>query len=262
VLGLLTDYGPGSEHVGALHAVVAAGVPGADRIDLAHDLPAGDIAQGALVLAELVGLVPPGAVVVAVVDPGVGGARRGLAVTGAGGTRLVGPDNGLLGPAAQALHAAQAVELTSRRHRRHPVAPTFHGRDVFVPAAVHLMRGGRPEDLGPAVDPASIRDPGLPEPRVTPGRVVSSVLGVDRFGNVSLVAGAAALAASGLTPGHEVRVGGHAALVARTFSEVPAGGLIVLVDGHGRVALAVSRGRAAERLGLSPGDEVTITRAG
>ena len=104
VVALLTDYGPGSEHVGALHAVVAAGCPGADRVDLAHDLPAGDVRAGALVLRRLAPLVP-GAVVVAVVDPGVGTARRAVAVALAGGGALVGPDNGLLGPAAAELGA-------------------------------------------------------------------------------------------------------------------------------------------------------------
>src|SRR5690606_7857620 len=106
----LTDYGPGSEHVGALHLVVAAAAPGARTIDLAHDIPPGDIRGGALTLARLAPMLP-GAVHVAVVDPGVGGERRGVAVQLGEGGALVGPDNGLLGPAAIGMGAVRAVQL-------------------------------------------------------------------------------------------------------------------------------------------------------
>ncbi len=152
VVALLTDYGPGSEHVGALHAVIAAACPEADRIDLAHDLPAGDVRAGAVVLARLAPLVP-GAVVLAVVDPGVGTARRAVAAGLRDGGALVGPDNGLLGPAARALGAATCAVL--------PPPPadapaTFHGRDVLAPAAARLASGRSPADLGEPADPATI----------------------------------------------------------------------------------------------------------
>jgi S-adenosylmethionine hydrolase len=199
VVALLTDFGAGSEHVGALHAVVAAACPGADRIDLAHDLPAGDVRAGALSLARLAALLP-GAVHVAVVDPGVGTDRRAAAVALAGGGALVGPDNGLLGPAAAALGAVAAVALVPPPG----AAATFHGRDLFAPAAARLAAGEPLAALGEPFDPATLVAPDLPPPRVEPGRLSAEVVGVDRYGNVQLLAGAEHLAAAGFGRGERI----------------------------------------------------------
>lgn len=259
-VALLTDYGPGSEHVGALHAVIAAACPGADRIDLAHDLPPGDVRAGALVLARLAPLVP-GAVVLAVVDPGVGTARRAAAVALAPGTALVGPDNGLLGPAAGALGARAGVVL--------PPAPegtpaTFHGRDLLAPAAARLASGAALADLGEALDPASLAMPDLPDPAVGAGELAATVALVDRFGNVQLLAGAADLASAGLARGDRVWVAAgerrHPATVARAFADVPPEGMLVHVDGHGMVAVAVNEASAADRLPAAAGDLVRLLR--
>lgn len=261
---LLTDYGPGTEHVGALHAVIAARCPAADRIDLAHDVPPGDVRWGAILLARLVPLAPPGAHL-AVVDPGVGSERRGLAVALGDGRHLVGPDNGLLGPAAASLEAAAAVELTAPEHRLEPVSATFHGRDVFAPAAAHLAGGGALDELGPAVPPDSIRQPPMPRARAEEGGIEAMAAGADRFGNVALLAGAGELAAARMA--HEDRVwvvvGGRRsrAVVGRTFADVPRGGLLVYVDSHGMLSLAVGGGNALERLGLEPGEVVAIVAA-
>ena len=139
VVAFLTDFGAGSEYVGALHALIARDCPDADRVDLAHDIPPGDVRGAALALARLVVLIP-GAIVVAVVDPGVGTARRAAAVALDGGGALVGPDNGLLAPAAVALGARAAVALAPPP----PAIPaTFHGRDLFAPAAAPVSPGGR-----------------------------------------------------------------------------------------------------------------------
>jgi S-adenosylmethionine hydrolase len=261
---LLTDYGPGSEHVGALHAVLAATCPSAGRVDLAHDVPAGDVRWGAILLARLAPLLP-GAVHVAVVDPGVGTDRRGLAVLLAGGGALVGPDNGLLGPAAGVIGAVRAVELTSPAHRRAPVAPTFHGRDVFAPAAAHLALGGDPGALGPAVDPDGVAHPAPAPARAIPGRLAALVAGRDRFGNLALLAGPDDLAAAGLVPGARVvvRAGGaaRAATVGRVFADVPPGALLVHLDAHGMVAVAVNGGDAAAALGAAPGAWVSLEAA-
>jgi S-adenosylmethionine hydrolase len=253
---LLTDYGAQTEHVGALHAVLAAAAPGAGRVDLAHDVPPGDVRWGALLLARLAPLLPA-AVHLAVVDPGVGTARPLVAVGLSGGGALVGPDNGLLGPAAAALGAVAAVRLADTG------APaTFHGRDVLAPAAARLLTGAPLASLGTPVDPAGIAAPDLPPPHVRPGVLEALAAGRDRFGNLQLLAGAADLAAAGLRPGHRVRVSAGAcaleATVARAFADVPPGRAIVHVDAHGAVAVAVNRGDAAAALGTSGGGRVRV----
>jgi S-adenosyl-L-methionine hydrolase (adenosine-forming) len=261
---LLTDYGPGTEHVGALHAVIAARAPGAERVDLAHDVPPGDVRWGAILLARLAPLAPPG-VHLAVVDPGVGSERRGLAAALRDGRHLVGPDNGLLGPAAAALGAEAAVELTAPEHRLEPVSATFHGRDVFAPAAAHLAGGGALGDLGPAVPPDSIRHPPMPEPRAGEAGIEAMAVGADRFGNVALLAGARELTAARMQPEDRVwvLVAGRRsrAVVGRTFADVPRGGLLVYVDSHGMLSLAVGGGNALKRLGVEPGEVVGVVAA-
>ncbi|HVG99743.1 MAG TPA: SAM-dependent chlorinase/fluorinase [Miltoncostaeaceae bacterium] len=260
VVALLTDYGPGSEHVGALHAVIAAACPGADRIDLAHDLPAGDVRAGAVVLARLAPLVP-GAVVLAVVDPAVGTGRRAVAAGLRDGGALVGPDNGLLGPAARALGVATCAVL--------PPPPadapaTFHGRDVLAPAAARLASGRSPADLGEPADPATIAQPDLPPAEAGPGALRATVAVVDRFGNVELLAGAADLERAGFARGDRIHAAvgerRHPVTVARAFADVPRRGMLVHVDSHGMVALAVNGGSAAARLGAAPGDLVSLGR--
>jgi S-adenosyl-L-methionine hydrolase (adenosine-forming) len=260
VVTLLTDFGAGSEHVGALHAVIAAGCPAADRIDLAHDLAAGNVRAGALVLARLAPLAP-GAVHLAVVDPGVGTGRRAAAVALLTGGALVGPDNGLLGPAAAALGASAAVEL----HPPPADAPaTFHGRDLFAPAAARLAAGDPVAALGTAVDPAALRMPDLPTPRVATGSLAAEVVLVDRYGNLQLLAGAGDLERAGFTRGDRIAATvtdrPHPVTVARAYADVAPKGMLVHVDSHGMVAIAVNGGDAARRIGARPGDVVTLAR--
>ncbi len=259
VVTLLTDFGAGSEHVGALHAVIAAACPEADRVDLAHDLVAGDIRAGALVLARLAPLLP-GAIHLAVVDPGVGTGRRAAAVALEGGGALVGPDNGLLGPAAAALGARAAVTLEPRPD----VPATFHGRDLFAPAAARLAAGAPLADLGTGFAPDDLRMPDLRPPRVHEGSLIAEVVMVDRYGNVQLLAHAADMERARLEIGDPVGATvadrTHPLTVARAFADVAPSTMLVHVDSHGMVALAVNGGDAARRIGASPGDVVTLTR--
>ena len=266
MITLLTDFGAGSEYVGALHLVLAASCPGRERIDLAHDIPPGDVRLGALTLARLAPLLPA-AVHLAVVDPGVGGDRRAAAVALVGGGALVGPDNGLLGPAALALGAAEAVAL-------HPPAPgtpaTFHGRDLFAPAAARLAAGERLGDLGVPFDPAELLAPDLPDPRVAAGELTAPIVAIDRFGNLQLLAGRADLDAAGFTAGDRIHaavshhgVAGdrrHPATVCRAFTDAAHKGMLVHIDSHGMVAVAVNGGSAAQRMGATAGQAVTLGR--
>jgi S-adenosylmethionine hydrolase len=256
----LTDYGPGSEHVGALHLVVAALAPQAQRIDMAHDVPAHDILQGALLLARLAPLLP-GAVHLAVVDPGVGGERRGVAVALEGGGVLVGPDNGLLGLAAETMGAVAAVVLDPPLPGR---PATFHGRDLFAPAAARLATGADLRALGWPIDPATLRRPDLPEPEAENGHLRAMAAGIDAFGNIQLLAGPGELARTGMERGDRIWVAltdrRHPATVARTFSDVAERAMLVFVDSHGHVAVGANGRNAARRIGAEPGDIITLGR--
>jgi S-adenosylmethionine hydrolase len=264
-LGFLTDYGPGTEHVGALHAVVATIAPQSPRIDLAHDVPPGDIRWGAILVDRLVRMMPRNSVTVTVVDPGVGTARRAIAMELEWGKVVVGPDNGLLGLAADRLGATRAVEVTSPSHMRQPVSATFHGRDVFAPVAAHLAEGADLSELGPAVDPSSIGRPQLPDPSTLPGTLEALIVGVDSFGNLALWAAPEHLMAAGLVEGDRVWVasaeGGRSqATVGRTFADVPRGALLAYVDSHGLVSVALHGGDARERIRATAGEVVALMR--
>ncbi|GIG86707.1 SAM hydrolase/SAM-dependent halogenase family protein [Plantactinospora endophytica] len=251
-LSLTTDYGLSDGFVAACHGVVARIAPAVRVIDVSHLVPAGDVARGATVLAQTVGHLPP-AVHVAVVDPGVGTARRGVALRTPGGL-LVGPDNGLLLRAASVLGGiTEAVELTSVEWFPAP-SRTFHGRDIFAPAAARFALGAPLADAGPAVDPASLLR--LPEPVVREGDgwLEAEVLTVDHFGNVQLAATGSALRRLGPV----VRIGGHPAGRGDTFGDAPPGGLVVYPDSADQLAVAVNGGRADELLGVTPGDVLRL----
>src|SRR5262249_28968212 len=183
----------------ACKGVIARLAPQVRIIDITHNVPPQDVRRGAGVLAQTAPFLPP-AVHFAVVDPGVGTARRGLALVAAGGV-LVGPDNGLLVPAAMALGNIEAAyRLAKPEYWLPTVSPTFHGRDVFAPAAAHLATGVPPDRLGPAVDLGSLVRLPAPETRTGAGRLDTEVLTGDRFGNVQLAASGAAPAGGGLRP--------------------------------------------------------------
>jgi S-adenosylmethionine hydrolase len=257
VVTLLTDYGPHSEHVGSVHAVLVAADPEIVRVDFAHDIPLGDVRFGAVVLERLAMRLPD-AVHLAVVDPGVGSERRALAVGLASGGYVVGPDNGLIGPVTRALEAVAAVALPARPG----AAATFDGREVFAPAAARLALGEDLERLGTPVDPAGIVGLSLPSAVISPGLLRAEVLGCDRFGNVQLAARADDASAAGLLAGQRVEVTGPAgrcdAFVARTFADVARGALAVYIDSHGWLAVAENLGDAAARLGVRPGGMIAI----
>ena len=262
-MSFTTDYGTADGFVAACKGVLATVAPDVRVIDVSHQVPPQRVRRGAAVLAQAVPWLPP-AVHLAVVDPGVGTDRRGVAVVTARGL-LVGPDNGLLLPAADALGGATAAyELTQPEWQLAQVSSTFHGRDVFAPVAGHLCRGLDPARLGPPVPVGDLHR--LPAPRVEVGRgrLVAEVLAVDTFGNLQLAATAADLAAAALSPAVTVQAGGisRAARTGRTFADAGPGGLVVLADSAGQAAVAVDGGSAAAELGVGDGDPVTVRNAG
>jgi S-adenosylmethionine hydrolase len=280
-LTLLTDYGSGGGFVGALHAVAFSIAPDLPVIDLDHSIPRHDVRLGSLRLARMMRYVPPG-VHVGVVDPGVGTQRRAIALATAARI-FVGPDNGLLTPAAfacageaaggagEALHAPSAFVLDDERWFLSPRSSTFDGRDVFVPVAAHLAGGAALSDIGSPVAVESVVR--LPDPvaELAPdgGSATVEVLQVDGFGNVQLAGGPDLLAQLGLATGAVVSVVKATtssppveAPVGRAFGDVETGAPVVLVDSDGCLAVSVNGGRADALLGLAgrPGETVRLSR--
>lgn len=255
----LTDYGTDDGFVAACHGVIARIAPATKVLDVTHAVPPQDVRRGATVLAQTVTYCPP-AVHLAVVDPGVGTSRRGIVIVAAGGV-LVGPDNGLLLPAAEALGGVSRVfELTAPAYRLPTVSATFHGRDVFAPAAAHLSLGVPPEQFGPRIsDPVRLPPP-LAE--LTNRGVRTEILTVDHFGNLQLAARPEQLATLGVSPARPVgwRHNGQdrTVVVGRTFADAPAGEPVLIADSAGQLAIAVNGGSAGERFAAVAGQEVVL----
>jgi S-adenosylmethionine hydrolase len=201
-----------------------------------------------------------------VVDPGVGSGRRALALRDGEGRIHVGPDNGLLLPAADRFGGvAQAHELTNAEYSLQPVSRTFHGRDLFAPAAAHLAAGVPLAELGPPVDPEALVRIEIPEPEVGQNRIRATALVVDRFGNVALNLRREHLDHADLGAGTRVELVSRGerfyAVSARTFADAPRGALILYEDSYGSLALAVSRGNASQLLRVEEGGEIVLDLA-
>jgi S-adenosylmethionine hydrolase len=267
VITFLTDYGSGDEFVGVCHGVIARRCPEARVIDISHGIPRQDVRAGALVLRDAVAYMPA-AVHLAVVDPTVGSAsRRAVALAAAEpGQILVGPDNGLLWPAAERLGGiARAAEIGNSPERLEPVSATFHGRDIFAPVAAALAAGAALEDLGVPIDPGGIERLELGSALVARGLLTAHVVRSDHYGNLVLDASGAQLAEAGFDTGASVWVEAHGrrqrARHGRTFADVAPGELLLYVDSSPAVALAVNGGSAADLLGAGPGAEVLVRPA-
>jgi S-adenosylmethionine hydrolase len=235
-----------------MKGVILSRCPGAQIVDLTHEVPAQSIRIGALRVASAVPYFPTGSVHLVVVDPGVGGARRPVAVE-AHGQRFVGPDNGILALAApRSAPDWRAVELTSEDHRLPKVSRTFHGRDIFAPAAAHLVCGGALEDLGDPID--AIVELVIPEPTRDEDFVHGIVLDVDRFGNLITNIRAEDLAGSTVDEivVRERRIAGLSTSYDDTRNAV------VLIDSDDRLEIAVPGGSAARQLNAGLDDPVEV----
>jgi hypothetical protein len=263
VVTLLTDYGITDEFAGVLHGVIARLCPDARVINLTHGVVRHDIRGGAAVLAQSLPYMPVG-VHLAVVDPTVGGDRRAVALRVADGRILVGPDNGLLWPAAELGGGVEeAAEISRSPWRLEPVSATFHGRDIFAPVTAQLAAGAPLEEAGEPLDPGLLVRLETPRAWTEAGALVATVNNADRFGNLQLGAGWDDIAGIGVGLGDllQVRLPSgelHPATFARTFSDVPEGKLILFQDSAAKLALGFNQGSAAIRLGLRPGDQLRI----
>ena len=258
----LTDFGLGDDFVGTCHGVMKRIAPDVQIIDITHGISPQGVLQGALTLANTLPFMPVG-VHLAVVDPGVGGARRALALRDGEGRVHVGPDNGLLIPAAEKLGGiAEAHELTNPEYALESVSRTFHGRDLFSPAAAHLALGLALAELGPPIDPEALARLDVPQPEVGHTRINCTVLAVDRFGNVQLNLERSHLDAAGVVPGTriELQVGTerYFAVAARTFADARRGDIILYEDAYRNLSIAISGGNAAAMFGASEGQSIRI----
>ena len=260
----LTDFGLQDDFVGTCHGVMARIAPDARVIDITHGISPQAIVQGALVLRSTMKYMPVG-VHLAVVDPGVGGRRRAVAVRTSDGRFFVGPDNGLLMLAADELVIEDAHELTDERYRLPDVSRTFHARDVFSPAAAHLAAGVSIDQLGPPIAESELVRVDVPTPSVGKSQISATVVGVDRFGNVATNMRDEHVASLGVARGDRVEVRltfeRYYAVIADTFADATAGELILYEDSYGLVTLAISNGNAARLTGVGVGDELRIALA-
>lgn len=268
LISLLTDFGLRDPSAAILHGVIAGIAPEARVVDITHEVRKYRIRDGALLLWCALRWLPVG-VHVAVVDPGVGTERRPLAVRVGRGDVLIGPDNGLLlGPVDRLGGATAAVELANPAYRLSRVSTSFHGRDLFAPAAAHLAAGAVFEDLGPSVDLATLVPSPLPRARVSGGAVESVVIYVDTFGNVKLSALMDDLDAGlgQLEPGRRVRVGRADGSVltlpfVETFGSVDAGAALLYRDSYDRACIAVNQGSAGSVLRLVEDEPLRLEAA-
>lgn len=260
-IALLTDFGYRDHYAGAMKGVIAALAPGAPLIDITHGVAPQSIVAGALALRESWRFFPPRTIFVVVVDPGVGTARAAVAIETRAGARFVGPDNGVLSLAVEEAGPLRAVELRTPRYRLSPVSATFHGRDVFAPAAAHLWRGVRLGALGPAVRKGLARLE-LPEPREGVRELRGEVLYVDGFGNLisnirreALERFRARFPAMALS----VRIdSGGPFEIRETYGAVRKGVPLATFGSFELLEIAVRDGSAARRFAAAPGAAVIV----
>lgn len=265
-LTFTSDYGLENKFTGVCRGVIARIAPDVKILDITHLVPQSDVRHGAVVFDQAIGYLPSPAVHLVVVDPGVGTARRPV-ILRAGAELLVGPDNGLLTWAADRLGGIdEAYEISPAEVALEPMSTTFHGRDLFAPAAAHLAAGREPSDIGTELDPGTLVRLPRPVLSVTDGEIRGEVLIVDRFGNLQTSVGPEQLGELGITEGAKVLVetdGVERVLpFVSAFGEVPEGELLAHLDSAPLLALAANRGRASDLLGLGEQDTFRLRLAG
>ncbi len=264
-VAFLTDFGTKDPAVGICKLAMAQVNPIVPVIDLSHQVTPFNVEQGANFLAAAVPHSPRGTVFVGVVDPGVGGERKSIAVKTKSGHFLVGPDNGLLAKAAEALGVDKIVELTNAAYFRDPnVSSTFHGRDVYAPVGAHLASGVPIEKLGPELRDLKPLD--VPKPSLENGTLSGrAVYNEDPFGSVLTDIPAALVEKAGLKPGDvlEITLGGKTFRVPfhKTFSDVAEGAELALIASRRVFSLSVNRGDFARRHAVVEGSPIVVRRA-
>ena len=258
IVTLTTDFGTRDPYAAQLVGVLLAGCAGVRVHDLTHEIAPQDVLEGALFLAAAVPAFPPGTVHLAVVDPGVGTDRQAIAAS-VGGQHVVCPDNGLLTLLAGRAPIEDVRSIERAALRREPVSATFHGRDLFAPAAAFLACGGALGELGPRIDaPLELL---LARPRSEGDRLLGEVVHVDRFGNAITNLARSNVEAAVGGRAASIEAGGRRLPLARTYSDVAEGEPLALIGSADLLELAVRNGSATLTLGLGRGSDVTVAPA-
>jgi len=246
IITLLTDFGTQDTYVGAMKGVIQGICPGARMVDLTHEVPAQAVIAGAFLLKTALDYLPKGTIHLAVVDPGVGSARKPV-VLKAGGQTFVGPDNGLFTAALKGRKIAEIIELTGEKYRLKNPSSTFHGRDIFAPAAAYLAKGVPAARLGKKLSNLIWRE--IPVPFKTPKGLVGQVLWIDHFGNL-----VTNFEASHLKKPLRLKMGKTVILnLHEHYAQAKKGELIALIGSFGNLEISVNGGNAAQRLGATIG---------
>jgi S-adenosylmethionine hydrolase len=261
-IAFLSDYGLDDEFVGVCHGVILGIAPNVRVVDVHHNILRQDIGHGAVVLQQTIPFLA-GCVHLCVVDPTVGSGRRALALLTSWGDVFIGPDNGLMMPAAETAGGiVRAVELTDERFLLTPVSKTFQGRDVFAPAAAHVASGVDARELGPEVDPADLVPLEIPKAWIHDDHLHAEVLQVDRFGNLQLNFKSDLLERVGLHEHDrvEIRLEGNRIDVrlGSTFADVEQGEFVLVEDSYRHLSVAINQGDAAARLRAGAGSTAIV----
>jgi len=256
IITLTTDFGLADGYVGTMRGVILSIAPEARLVDLSHEVPAQNVRAGAFVLYQAVPFFPPETIHVMVVDPGVGSERRAIGVHTSQGL-FVAPDNGVLSYILNSTDVYEAVSLTNPAYQLPYVSTTFHGRDIFAPAAAHLANGVPLQELGPrAINLVRLL---LPRPESTPdGDLIAHVMHVDHFGNLILDATADDMVGKVIfeLAGHTIDG------LSNTFADAAGGELLAYIgSSRNHVEIAVRDGDAAQEISMNVGDAVLIRRA-
>lgn len=265
VISFLSDFGYADGWVGICKGVIKSINPQVEIIDISHDIPDFDIKKGAFVLAQAVSFVKA-QVYLAVVDPGVGGARRPIVVEAAQGSFLVGPDNGLLIPATEHLGGIRkVVEIRNKKFMLEEVSPTFHGRDIFSPVAAYLLKGTDLTELGPEIKPSTLIKAPWPEPKVKTSWIEAEVIDIDRFGTAHLNATFSHLNQLKIREGEKMKISWEKTSkilpILKTFSDVSEGEPLLLIDSSNYLSVAANKASASQLLGLAISTKVNLSRA-
>jgi S-adenosylmethionine hydrolase len=261
-VAIITDFGYRDHYVGVMKGVIASIAPRANVIDITHGVVAQCIVAGAIALRESWRYFPPRTVFLAVVDPGVGTARAPIAIETRAGARFVGPDNGLLWLAAKEAGIKRVVKLTSPRHRLTNVSATFHGRDIFAPAAAYLWRGTPISALGPALRSTSIVTLELPRPTESSRELRGEVVYVDGFGNLVSNIDRRTAEQFGSRFRHKslsVRIKGGAAMsILDSYGDAPKGASLAIFGSFNLLEIAIRNGNAGAKFAAGPGTPVSL----
>lgn len=251
---LMTDFGLADPYVGVMKGVILSIAPAVSLVDLTHAVPPQDVRRAAFLLAGAIDFFPAGTVHLVVVDPGVGGQRRPIAVK-AGRAYFVAPDNGVLSLALARRQAETIIHLTNPDYWLPEVSATFHGRDIFAPVAAHLALGVPISRLGTRID-EFVRLPASEPAHQPDGSIRGQVQHIDRFGNCITNVPSNMLRVDGPLV---VRIAGHSIKgISQTYAAVKPGRLISVIGSSGFLEIAVSNGSAADQLSISVGDTVVI----